>query len=55
MLFLIWHEIMATFIIIVVLCPLLQRQLISSLIIPIMDVDRWGMGGTRPPHFSAWW
>ena len=18
-------------------------------------VDRWGTGGTRPPHFSAWW
>ena len=23
--------------------------------VAITGVDRWGTGGTRPPHFSAWW
>ena len=30
----------------------IRRQYVVPL---ITGVDRWGTGGTRPPHFSAWW
>ena len=30
-------------------------RLEASYCTTVTGVDRWGTGGTRPPHFSAWW